>query len=63
MEVLWRCSGDTILIHHTFPRQKLYPILKTHFDLGIRTGESAAELTRSLRQYLQHPDWLPPKPT
>lgn len=27
-------------------------------DLGIRTGESAAEMTRSLRQYLQHPDKL-----
>lgn len=27
-------------------------------DLGIRTGESAAKMTRSLRQYLQHPDKL-----
>lgn len=27
-------------------------------DLGIRTGESAASMTRSLRQYLQHPDKL-----
>ena len=27
-------------------------------DLGIRTGESAAQMTRSLRQYLQHPDKL-----
>lgn len=27
-------------------------------DLGIRTGESAAVMTRSLRQYLQHPDKL-----
>lgn len=27
-------------------------------DLGIRTGESAAAMTRSLRQYLQHPDKL-----
>lgn len=27
-------------------------------DLGIRTGECAAEMTRSLRQYLQHPDKL-----
>lgn len=27
-------------------------------DLGIRTGESAAGMTRSLRQYLQHPDKL-----
>lgn len=27
-------------------------------DLGIRTGESAAFMTRSLRQYLQHPDKL-----
>ena len=27
-------------------------------DLGIRTGESAAEMTRSLRQYLKHPDKL-----
>lgn len=27
-------------------------------DLGIRTGESAADMTRSLRQYLQHPDKL-----
>lgn len=25
-------------------------------DLGIRTGESAAKMTRSLRKYLQHPD-------
>lgn len=27
-------------------------------DLGIRTRESAAQMTRSLRQYLQHPDKL-----
>lgn len=27
-------------------------------DLGIRTGESAAQMSRSLRQYLQHPDKL-----
>lgn len=27
-------------------------------DLGIRSGESAAKMTRSLRQYLQHPDKL-----
>lgn len=27
-------------------------------DLGIRTGQSAADMTRSLRQYLQHPDKL-----
>ena len=27
-------------------------------DLGIRSGESAAMMTRSLRQYLQHPDKL-----
>lgn len=27
-------------------------------DLEIRTGESAAKMTRSLRQYLQHPDKL-----
>lgn len=27
-------------------------------DLGIRTGESAASMTRSLSQYLQHPDKL-----
>ncbi|MBD5240512.1 MAG: hypothetical protein HDS59_00265 [Barnesiella sp.] len=27
-------------------------------DLGIRTGESAASMTRSLRQYLQYPDKL-----
>ena len=27
-------------------------------DLGIRSGESAAIMTRSLRQYLQHPDKL-----
>lgn len=27
-------------------------------DLGIRTGESAAAMTRSLRQYLLHPDKL-----
>ena len=27
-------------------------------DLGIRTGESAASMTHSLRQYLQHPDKL-----
>ena len=27
-------------------------------DLGIRTGEGAAQMTRSLRQYLQHPDKL-----
>lgn len=27
-------------------------------DLGIRTGESAAEMSRSLKQYLQHPDKL-----
>lgn len=27
-------------------------------DLGIRTGESADQMSRSLRQYLQHPDKL-----
>lgn len=27
-------------------------------DLGIRSGESAAKMTRSLRQYLRHPDKL-----
>lgn len=27
-------------------------------DLGIRTGESAAQMSRSLRQYLHHPDKL-----
>ncbi len=27
-------------------------------DLGIRSGESAAQMTRSLRQYLQYPDKL-----
>ena len=27
-------------------------------DLGIRSGKSAAAMTRDLRQYLQHPDKL-----
>lgn len=27
-------------------------------DLGIRSGKSAAQMTRSLQQYLQHPDTL-----
>lgn len=32
--------------------------LELGLDLGIRTGESAAQMSRSLRQYLQHPDKL-----
>lgn len=27
-------------------------------DLGIRSGKSAATMTRDLRQYLRHPDKL-----
>lgn len=38
---------------NTFKRE-----IELGLDLGIRTGESADRMSRSLRQYLQHPDML-----
>lgn len=45
-ERVWRYTNE-------FKRE-----IELGLDLGIRTGESAASMTRSLRQYLQHPDKL-----
>lgn len=38
---------------HAFKRE-----VELGLDLGIRTGDSADQMSRSLRQYLQHPDKL-----